>query len=64
MLWKGFRSCYFRTTSRWWAELTTLMQFQSDILGILVVRSEVTETNTPWSAFLAGLEADMERQKD
>jgi len=41
-----------------------LMQFQSDILGIPVVRPEVTETTARGAAFLAGLEAGVWSSKD
>ncbi len=40
-----------------------LMQFQSDILGIPVVRPEVTETTARGAAFLAGLEAGVWKDK-
>ena len=41
-----------------------LMQFQSDILGIPVVRPKVTETTARGAAFLAGLEAGVWSSKD
>jgi glycerol kinase len=40
-----------------------LMQFQSDILGIPVVRPEVTETTARGVAFLAGLEVGVWKDK-
>jgi glycerol kinase len=41
-----------------------LMQFQADLLGVSVVRPEVTETTALGAAFLAGLAAGVWRSTD
>ena len=41
-----------------------LMQFQADLLGIPVVRPEVTETTALGVAYLAGLQAGVFRSLD